>query len=488
MVSCGLEGPLVNVITRDPSTFLPLAADTVVVGRVAGVPDGAALSISAYSGAGSVVEGVDPRCRHAGPGGETVEDAGACPDGTFALRFRGNTELRGVRLVATWSGGQAWGILPLAPKRLSVLDPEQVVDLAVDVPALSPMSGRSTTIALVITGSVLSQGRTLASLPPDTLRQTADALDALLASGNEAVAAFDALVADLLGRMPGTGKPAFAGALPQGAGVADLADADALAAAGVTAEAFEQKLLAAAAEVQVAVCYDRATIRVVFQADLRGGALDGNCKPVETFKWAKDLPGKTVFLAAGVHKDTVVCGAGVAKPYCLDPAEVDAANAALGNWVPNQVAMTDDGTGGDEVKGDRIYTLVLDLPFVPIDESSPTGAGVRVGYKYTYGTPGQGWTDSEEWPGNQRLLELVDVSGDGLVVRRDAFGDEASNKDKANALTPANGGCGLNFWESAVKAKCGHDTREAEVDTGGDCKPDAWPSPGPVAPLTVPCS
>ena len=100
----------------------------------------------------------------------------------------------------------------------------------------------------------------------------------------------------------------------------------------------------------------------------------------------------------------------------------------------------------------------------------------------------QGWTGSEEWPGNQRLLELEDLDGDGLVVRLDVFGDEATNKDKANLLTGANGGCGVNYWELNAKDGCAHDTRERQVDTDGDCKADAWPSAGAVSPITVPCS
>ena len=58
--------------------------------------------------------------------------------------------------------------------------------------------------------------------------------------------------------------------------------------------------------------------------------------------------------------------------------------------------------------------------------------GIRLGYKYTWGTRGAPWTGSEEWPGNSRLLEVVDVNGDNFVYRRDVFGDEATNKDKAN--------------------------------------------------------
>ena len=56
------------------------------------------------------------------------------------------------------------------------------------------------------------------------------------------------------------------------------------------------------------------------------------------------------------------------------------------------------------------------------------------------------WTDTEEWPGNQRILEVDDLDGDQLVIRYDYFGDEATNKDKKNSLSFANGGCGTNQW------------------------------------------
>ena len=496
LAGCGLEGPIINAAIRDKSTELPTAADNVVLGAVAGVPAGAALKVLAYNGAGTLIDGIDPRCRHVDAGGATVEDPGACADGSFALHFPGNSDNAGVRLEARWSTGQVLGILPNAPKQLSVVDPERIIRLDEAVPALQPMSPRTTAFTLIILGSALNQGKTLAAVPEDVLRQTSAALDELAGQGASKVAAFVTMVDGLLADVGGhDGKLPFTGTLQNGARPRDLLDAAYVAVTGPTAEAFEAALLAAAGEIQVAVCYAQdhdpgaphhRLIRVVLQADLRTGLKDHNCQPVDTFKWATNVAGKVVYLAAGLHKTTPQCSGDVVKPWCVDQVEFDAANATMGNWVPNQVAMYDDGTHGDAVKGDSIWSLALDLPYVPVD-GSPTGAGVRLGYKFTYGQPGQGWTDSEEWPGNQRLLELVDVNGDGLVVRLDAFGDESGNKDKANALTPANGGCGTNFWENEIHAKCAHDTREAQVDTDGDCLPDAWPSPGPVSPLTVPC-
>ena len=46
------------------------------------------------------------------------------------------------------------------------------------------------------------------------------------------------------------------------------------------------------------------------------------------------------------------------------------------------------------------------------------------------------------------------------------FADQTTNKDKMNQLTPANGGCGVNFFEAEAKAKCSRDTRETLVLLG----------------------
>jgi hypothetical protein len=467
--ACGLEGPAINAAMRDRSAELPKAADTVVTGTVPGAPTGTEVRV--YAAAGARVDGV----------GGAVGDGGA-----FELRFPGNTEFSGLRIDARWSGGQACGIVPFVPKRGRVDEPEAWVAIEDAMPGMGALSLRATTFALVVEGRLLSDGKSLASVPPSAMRKMALLLGTLLDQGNAALATFQSMVADLAAIGGKDGKWPFSGDLPEGAIVKDLADRDLLASAGITPDQFEAALLAAAAELQVEVCYATDRIRAVLLADLRPGAKDRNCQAIDPYKFADKGEDKTVWLAAGIHKTTPVCGTEFQPPHCITQETLDATNEALANWVPNKNRMYDDGTHGDAVKGDLVFTLAMDLPYVPV-AGSPTGAGVRLGYKYTYGSGGQGWTGSEEWPGNQRLLELVDVNGDGIVVRMDAFGDETSNKDKSNLLTPANGGCGLNLWENEVKPKCAHDTREGEVDTDGDCKPDAWPPAGSVSPLTVDC-
>ena len=117
---------------------------------------------------------------------------------------------------------------------------------------------------------------------------------------------------------------------------------------------------------------------------------------------------------------------------------------------------------------------------------------MRIGYKYTWGFPKQGWTDSQEWPGNQRIIELKDVKKDHMIIRSDNFADETTNKDKANLLLPSKGGCGVNFWDSEkaaseAKAKCTSDTHENQIDTDSNCDPYSWPSGGTAGPITVDC-
>jgi hypothetical protein len=206
---------------------------------------------------------------------------------------------------------------------------------------------------------------------------------------------------------------------------------------------------------------------------------------VNPFKWAADDPASRVSFTGGVHTDTPICDEARLEA-CLPQDGIDPVHQALGAWAPNVVPMFDDGTHGDAQAGDGVWSVTFELPYWP-PETAPDGAGLRIGYKYTYGLPGQGWTSSEEWPGNQRILEIADVNGDHLVVRRDVFADEAANKNKVNGLTPNLGGCGTNAWEAEAVAGCASDTRERRIDSDGDCEADVWPSPGPVVPLIEAC-
>lgn len=228
---------------------------------------------------------------------------------------------------------------------------------------------------------------------------------------------------------------------------------------------FNEKLAEAAQEVGIPVCFDPDRIRVVLEVDFNAGRLDGNCDPISRFKWVRDEPNKSMFFVGGIHMESPI----------QDPA-IDASMGNTGGWVPNTIPMYDDGTNGDEQAGDNIWTISYILP-----------RGLRIGYKYTWGTQGALWTGSEEWPGNQHILEIVDVNGDNYVRRRDNFGDEATNKDRSNLKRC--GTCnGQVTWDTDRNMDGIPDAQERPLDFDFDCVLDDWATPTGIAPATVECT
>jgi hypothetical protein len=238
----------------------------------------------------------------------------------------------------------------------------------------------------------------------------------------------------------------------------DLPDIDGDGAPNFDSDSFDELLASVARLYRPSGCPDPDQIRIVFSVDFNSGRKNGNCGVSDRFKWATDRPGKAMFFVGWLHKDSVV----------QDPLVA----ARLGNAGPNQLVMRDDGTQGDESAGDNVWTIFFDVP-----------RGSRIGYKYTWGTRGAPWTGSEEWPGNSRIIEAVDVNGDDLVYRSDVFADEATNKDRSNANLLGNG---TVEWTTNLRG--GVEAREMMIDTNDDCRPDAWFKPNAVGPLTVACS
>jgi len=231
-----------------------------------------------------------------------------------------------------------------------------------------------------------------------------------------------------------------------------------------TTDAFDAALVAAAKLYDPSGCLDPGHLRLVFTVDFNDGALNGNCSSFNKGKWFVAKPGKTMYFVGWVHKESEV----------QDPAVA----AMMGNAAPNNVQMYEDGTNGDEVAGDGIYTVAFVVPYDP-------GKVLRVGYKYTWGLRGQVWTGSEEWPGNSRILEVVDVNGDGYVYRRDVFGDEATNKDKSN-LNPASGG--TLAWDEALHA-CGPEAREQRFTLHNACQCGTeWFQPKAIGQVRIACT
>lgn len=225
---------------------------------------------------------------------------------------------------------------------------------------------------------------------------------------------------------------------------------------------FDVALGKAARLVPLDGCLDPARIRLVLEVNFNDGLKDGNCDAINRFKWVRDEPNKQMFFVGGIHMESPI-----------QDAAIDASMGNTAGWTPNTIPMFDDGTNGDVTAGDNIWTISYVLP-----------KGLRIGYKYTWGTQGALWTGSEEWPGNQHILEIVDVNGDNYVHRRDNFGEEATNKDKSNLNRR---GRGTITWDTDVNMDGIPEARERPNDLDNDCTLDEWVTPSGIGPATVDC-
>ncbi len=256
---------------------------------------------------------------------------------------------------------------------------------------------------------------------------------------------------------PASGQGAFG---DQGGDPTDTA----LSNAGVTRVQWETLRDAAVAVVGVPVVCDPSRIKVMFTVDISGQALDGN--------------GRKQFLRQAPKEGRVFLGI---TTDASSPVS-DAARVLKTRLTPNDVdtEMVDDGTQGDEVASDQIFTATLTLP-----------RGMRVIYKYTNGSPGEGYTGTEEWPGNARILEVVDaITGeangdpDCLVLRRDSFGDESSNKNFVNLHANLAGGA-LRFDTDLGGAVAIAPPGDGKLPVGG-LAVDALQETAPLTPAGIP--
>jgi hypothetical protein len=257
--------------------------------------------------------------------------------------------------------------------------------------------------------------------------------------------------------------------------------------------AFDAKLAEVAQLYKPAGCLDPSNLRVVFTVDFNTTAKNGNCGSIDRFKWATDKPGKTMFFVGWVHKQSVLQD----KDFCDEGEEClyhpklkQPVNTILGASTPNQIQMYDDGTNGDEVAGDNVWTVSFVIPRGDPD----TGRVFRIGYKFTWGTKGAVWTGSEEWPGNSRILEVADegpdpdpaVKGDGFVYRHESFGDEATNKDASN-LSTSSKNTGTITWTTDLHG-CGPEARENTYDFKTCSCDSAIATPKGIGPIKVACT
>ena len=238
-----------------------------------------------------------------------------------------------------------------------------------------------------------------------------------------------------------------------------------------------------AAQLNVIGCVDPNLIRVIFEADLTQTRVDGRCRVTNGFAFGtKDFvqpdDGDKMFFTGSLNEDSPV-------PTSSDERIVT--DNLLGAFDPNAIPMFDDGTNGDEVAGDNIWTVAFTLP-----------RGAYVQYKYTWGKQGEPWTGTEEWPGNERLLEIVDVNGDDFVRRRDAFGDESTNKSVANECCgipqpprlPFDPPTDLTSNGFAETQEQPLDGPPVAVERQYDCAvtADDWVVPAGIGPVLIDCS
>jgi hypothetical protein len=278
---------------------------------------------------------------------------------------------------------------------------------------------------------------------------------------------------------------------------------------------FDAALAATFPTLSLPRCTFGEKIRVVFTARLSQDAKDGNCSSIDQFRSAKRHGGMAceqckVYFTGGVHRDSVI----------TDPRVMN----MLTNWEPNKLQMYDDGTNGDLIANDGIWTLVMlldapkkigqscqqrsDCPNLHLCHNNECMATLRIGYKYTFGLFSDVWGGTEEFPGNQRLLEIFDQNGDGFVARHDNFADETSNKDRVNTLQrrgvtgticfqqPPADACGLpdprrNHPDCGCKEDQDGDgipdTRERSWDFTNNCQPDGFRVYANAQPEVVSC-
>jgi hypothetical protein len=240
-----------------------------------------------------------------------------------------------------------------------------------------------------------------------------------------------------------------------------------------TQEEFDEALLAASAKTNVIGCLDPDNIRVVIEVDLNDGRLDGRCGVLSGFDrtggaaWNTPQEGDAMRFVGSVFEDSPIQDPDLAEQ--------------MGGFTPtNSRAMFDDGTNGDAQADDDIWTITFIMP-----------RGIQVAYKFLWSGPGEGWAGHEEWPGNERWLEVVDLNGDGFVRRRESWGDEAANKNIFNLFF---GGLNPTSLEWDPPTDLNNDgfpnTREEPFrdEAGGtDCTLDTLETPTGIGPALVEC-
>ncbi len=501
LTGCGLEVLLLGV----PTGGTHEAPKPEVVTKLEGKADG-------FGGADVVLRAGQLR----------VAEGKTESDGSFSLELPKGTDYSNLIVEVTQGSVVLWAIVPKIEREKTTQSG------TIDV--------KSTAVALLLQSVLSAQGLELFNYPSDGVQaavqklaqdlEQKDSMKKLVGMLEKVNEAAKSLSGDAVLQAPqikSTGQELEVSTSPLSNGNIDYCDASAGEGCkdgveGATT-AFDKALLAAIqpSEFQLPSCTYQDMIQVVITATIDpNNVKDGNCNGVKQFKHAKRYGGTScekckVYLTGGLHKDSGFTDQKIAQQ--------------MSNWVPNTLEMYDDGTHGDLVAKDGIWTITLQMPAPQPTEKACTTVSdcdkgqaclkgkcnkvLRLGYKYTFGLNGDVWGGTEEFPGNQRLLEVVDQNGDGFVARHDVFADETTNKDKVNGLrkkgvtglicfaTPPEDQCNsLNPAENHPDCGCLTDqdgdnipdAREIPWDFDHDCKPDGFRVYANVQPLTQSCS
>ncbi|MBI3074441.1 MAG: hypothetical protein HYY84_20200 [Deltaproteobacteria bacterium] len=434
--------------------------------------------------------------------GASVADTTSTASETFSFTLRAQTAYRNLRTVVT--KGQLV-LIAFAPT-VSATTPGQSTPPIASIGAIDDLS---TMAAFVVSEKLRQSGLTLTAVQPSVVSQAVALVKSMATT--ESVLTFWRMIVDLkaaadttksdvpifnVGAFSSTSTTSFLNRTFLTSRDLDYTRDD----GGIdkSTDAFDLALANAARAFTLpapTVCLDPNKARLVFTVNMNAGQKDGNCDTINRFLWAQDSAGSTMWFTGSVHEES----------HIQDPA----VNELLGNFKPNIVPMYDDGTHGDAVPGDGVWTVSFDVPWTTacglgtdggVRFAGASDAGIsttgldagtlpclRVGYKYTWGKAGAGWTGTEEFPGNRHILEVVDVNGDGIVHRADSFADETTNKDKANARRPAKGGTGTVTWTTDADGDGFFEARESPIDSDGDCQPNGWPTAPAVEPISLTC-
>jgi len=145
-------------------------------------------------------------------------------------------------------------------------------------------------------------------------------------------------------------------------------------------------------------------------AKLAGGLMPTRSfKPIKSKGSASSVVGGTM-LQSSEEFVTVVFQCDARNMYVRKAIYIVGNHELLGNWVPNQVQMFDDGTHGDRQAGDNIWTLELQFP-----------VGTVLEYKFTNSGPKGNWYPGEEFPGLNRRIVVPKTTANRIVLL-DVFG------------------------------------------------------------------